>query len=42
MVWEAEIYYCTAGKDWLLALELLTVDTIDIFEWLELEFYDLL
>ena len=41
MVWEAEIYSCTAGKDGRPALERSTVDTIDIFEQLEFEFYDL-
>ena len=41
MVWEAEIYSLTSGKDGLPALERLTRDTIDISEWLEFEFYDL-
>ena len=41
MVWEAEIYYRTAGKDGCSALEQLTGDTIDISEWIEFEFYDL-
>ena len=41
IVWEAEIYSRTAGKDWHPLLERLTGDTIDISEWLEFEFYDL-
>ena len=41
MVWKAEIYSCTAVKDGCPALELLTGDTIDIYEWLEFEFYSL-
>ena len=41
MVWEAEIYSHTAGKDGGLSLERLTGDTIDISEWLEFDFYDL-
>ena len=41
MVLEADIYYRTAGKDGHPALELLTGDTIDISEWLEFEFYEL-
>ena len=41
MVWEAEIYYHTAIKYGNPALELLTGDTIDISEWLEFEFYEL-
>ena len=41
MVWEAEIYSCTEGKDGVLSLERLTGDTIDISEWLEFDFYDL-
>ena len=41
MVWEAEIYSCTACKDGFPALERLTGYTIDISEWLEFEFYDL-
>ena len=32
MVWEAEIYSCTAGKDGRPSLEQLTGDTIDISE----------
>ena len=39
MVWEAEIYFCTADKDGRPALEQLTGDMIDISEWMELEFY---
>ena len=34
MVWEAEIYYRTPGKDGRPDLERLTRDTIDISEWL--------
>ena len=41
MVWEAQIYSYTAGKDGLPALEQLTGDTIYISEWLEFELYDL-
>ena len=41
MVWEADIYLLTVGKDGIQDLEGLTVDTIDISEWLESEFYDL-
>ena len=41
MVWEAEIYSHTEGKDGHSTLERLTGDTIDISEWLEFEFYDL-
>ena len=41
MVWEAEIYSYTAGKDGRPYLERLTGDRIDISEWLEFEFYDL-
>ena len=41
MVGEAEIYSRTAGKDGRPSLERLTGDTIDISEWLECEFYDL-
>ena len=40
MVWEAEIYYPTAGKYGRPDLEQLTGDTINIYEWLEFEFYD--
>ena len=35
MVWEADIYYRTTGKDGRPALEQLTWDTIDISEWME-------
>ena len=41
MVWEAETYSRTAGKDGCSALERLIGDTIDISEWLEFEFYNL-
>ena len=41
IVREAEIYYCTAGKDRRPALERLTCNTIDISERLESEFCDL-
>ena len=41
MVWEAEIYSRTAGKDGRPSLERLTGDTIDISEWMEFDFYDL-
>ena len=42
MVQEAEIYYRTSGKDGCPSLERLTGGTIDIYEWLEFEFYELL
>ena len=42
MVWETEIYHHIEVKDGFPALECLTVDTIDISEWLEFEFYDLI
>ena len=35
------IYYRTEGKDELSYLEPSAGDTIDIYEWLEFEFYDL-
>ena len=41
MVWEEEIYSRTTGKDRRPSLEKLTGDTIDIYEWLEFELYDL-
>ena len=41
MFWEAYIYSLTTGKDWRLALERLTYGTVDISEWPEFEFYDL-
>ena len=41
IVWEAEIYCRTAGKDGRTAMERITGDTPDISEWLEFEFYDL-
>ena len=41
MVWKADIYYRTAGKDGHPDLERSTGDKIDISEWLEFEFYDL-
>ena len=41
MVWEAEIYPQTAGKDGCPAIKRLAGDTIDISEWLEFEFYEL-
>ena len=41
MVWEVDIYSRTAGKDGRPALELLTGDMINIYKWLEFEFYDL-
>ena len=41
VVWEAEIYYRTAGKNECPALERFTVDIIDISEYMEFEFYDL-
>ena len=41
MVLEAEIYSHTESKDGCPSLERLTGDTIDISEWLDFEFYDL-
>ena len=41
MEWETEKYSCTAGKDGRPSLERLTSDTIDIYKWLEYEFYEL-
>ena len=41
MVWESEIYYHTSGKDGRPELKLLRGDTIEIYEWLEFEFYDI-
>ena len=42
MVWEAEIYSLTSGKDGHPALEQLTGYMIDISEWLEFEVYEIL
>ena len=39
LVWEAEIYCRTAGKDGRTAMERITGDTPDISEWIEYEFY---
>ena len=39
MVWEADIYPHTTGKDGRPALEQLTGDTIDISEWLDFDLY---
>ena len=41
MVWETDIYSRTTGKDGHPALEQLTGETIYIYKYLELEFYDL-
>ena len=41
MVWEAEIYFPTAGKDGRPSLEQLTGYTIDISELMEFESYEL-
>ena len=41
MVWEVEIYPHTAGKNVCPSLELLTGYMIDISEWLEYEYYEL-
>ena len=38
MVWEADIYSRSTGKDVRPSLEQLTGDTLDISEWLEFEF----
>ena len=40
-VWECEIYSRTAGRDGLTGLERITGDTVDISEWLEFKFYDI-
>lgn len=42
LVWECEIYSRTATKDNRTGLERITGDTVDISEWLEFEFYDLI
>ena len=41
IVWEAQIYSRTVHKEHNTPLEALTGDTIDISEWIEFEFYDL-
>jgi len=41
MIWEAQIYTRTVHKDHSTPLEVLTGNTIDISEWTEFEFYDL-
>jgi len=41
LVWEAQIYSRTVHKNHCTPLEALTGDTIDISEWTEFEFYDL-
>ena len=41
IVWEAQIYTRTVHKNNHTPLEALTGDTIDISEWIEFEFYDL-
>jgi len=41
IIWEAQIYTRTVHKGHCTPLEALTGDTIDIFEWTEFEFYDL-
>ena len=41
MFWEADINPRTSDKDGCSALEQLTKDTIDISDWMEFEFYDL-
>jgi len=42
IVWEAQIYTRTVHKNNHTPLEALTGDTIDISEWIEFEFYDLI
>ena len=42
LVWECEIYSRTAAKHGRTGLERLTGDTVDISEWIEFEFYDLI
>ena len=39
LVWEAEIYSCTAGKDGQTPMEIFTGDTINISEWTKIECY---
>ena len=41
MVWEAQIYSRTANKDGKVGLERLTGDSIDISDWIDFEFYDI-
>ena len=41
VIWEAEIYSRTAGKDGRTPIERITGDTIDISEWLDFEFWDI-
>ena len=41
MVQEADMYSCTAGNGEHPDIERLTGDTMDISEWMEFEFYDL-
>jgi len=41
IIWEAQIYTRTVHKGHCIPLEALTGDTIDISEWTEFEFYDL-
>jgi len=41
IVWEAQIYSRTVHRNHNTSLEALTGDTVDISEWIEFEFYDL-
>ncbi len=41
IIWEAEIYSRTAGKDGRTPIERITGDTIDISEWIDFEFWDI-
>ena len=41
MLWEGDIYSHTVGKDVWPDLELLTGYSIDVSEWMEFEFYDI-
>ena len=41
MFWEAEIYYHTTGKYGHPSLERLKYNTIEISEWMEFKFYNL-
>ena len=41
IVWEAQIYSRTVHRNHNTPLEALTDDTVDISEWKEFEFYDL-
>jgi len=42
IIWEAQIYSRTVHNNHTTPLEALTGDTVDISEWTEFEFYDLI